>query len=109
MVIGEPCWRREPPDQATIEGCHATSKDEFLPRPEFIEQFSELDCDVVEMVLASQDGWDRYVAAQWLNIRRWVDNNPDDELADEMRGDLATGPRATLDTNANTSGGVSSH
>jgi hypothetical protein len=51
MLIGEQCWRREPPDQATIEGCHATSKDEFLP--EFIEQFSELDCDVVETVLAS--------------------------------------------------------
>jgi SAM-dependent methyltransferase len=92
LLIGEPYWRREPPDQATIEGCHATSKDEFRPLPELIEQFGELGCDVVEMVLADQDSWDRYVAAQWLNIRRWLDNNPDDELAEQMRAELTTAP-----------------
>jgi len=32
------------------------------------------------MVLASQDSWDRYAAAQWLNIRRWLDANPGDVL-----------------------------
>jgi SAM-dependent methyltransferase len=92
MLIGEPYWRREPLDQATVEGCYATSKDEFRPLPELIEQFSELGCDVVEMVLADQDSWDRYAAAQWLNIRRWLDDHPDDELADEMRSELATAP-----------------
>ena len=25
MLIGEPYWRREPPDQATVDGCHATA------------------------------------------------------------------------------------
>jgi hypothetical protein len=34
----------------------------------------------------------RYVAAQWLNIRRWLDANPDDELAGQMRAELATSP-----------------
>ena len=92
MLIGEPYWRREPPDQATIEGCHATSEDDFLPLPELIEQFGELGCDVVEMVLADQDSWDRYAAAQWLNIRRWLDDNPGDELAEEMRTELTTAP-----------------
>jgi hypothetical protein len=52
MLIGEPYWRREPPDQATVEGCHATSEDEWLPLPELIESFGQLGCDVVEMVLA---------------------------------------------------------
>jgi hypothetical protein len=37
------------------------------------------------MVLASQDSWDRYVAAQWLNIRRWLDGHPGDELAAQLR------------------------
>jgi hypothetical protein len=37
-------------------------------------------------------GWDRYAAAQWLNIRRWLDANPDDELAGQMRAELATAP-----------------
>lgn len=44
------------------------------------------------MVLADQQGWDRYVAAQWFNIRRWLDANPDDELADELRAEPAAGP-----------------
>ena len=38
------------------------------------------------------DGWDRYAAAQWLNIRRWLDANPDDELTGQMRTELATSP-----------------
>jgi hypothetical protein len=25
------------------------------------------------MVLADQDSWDRYAAASWFNIRRWLD------------------------------------
>ncbi|WP_175411388.1 methyltransferase domain-containing protein [Streptomyces sp. TRM64462] len=92
MLIGEPYWRREPQDQATVEGCHMARKGDLLPLPELLEQFRALGCDVVEMVLADQDSWDRYVAAQWLNIRRWLDANPDDELADEMRAELATAP-----------------
>lgn len=92
ILIGEPYWRREPPDQETIDGCHAIGAADFLPLPALIERFGELGCDVVEMVLADQDSWDRYEAAQWLNIRRWLDQNPDDELADEMRAELTTAP-----------------
>jgi hypothetical protein len=44
------------------------------------------------MVLADQDGWDRYVAASWLNIRRWLDVNPQDKLAGEIRAELTSGP-----------------
>ncbi|MGW5714992.1 SAM-dependent methyltransferase [Amycolatopsis sp. NPDC003865] len=92
MLIGEPYWRRQPPDQATVEGCHATTADDFRGLPELVEQFGELGCDVVEMVLADQDSWDRYVAAQWLNTRRWLDAHPDDELAGQMRAELTAGP-----------------
>ena len=92
MLIGEPYWRQEPPDQATVEGCHAIGKESFLPLPELIGQFGSLGCDVVEMILASQDSWDRYVAAQWLNIRRWLDANPGDELAGQMRAELTAAP-----------------
>ncbi len=92
MLIGEPYWRREPLDQATVEGCHATSADDFRLLPELLEQFGELGCDVVEMVLADQDSWDRYVAAQWLNTRRWLDAHPDDELAGQMRAELTDAP-----------------
>lgn len=92
MLIGEPYWRREPPDQATVEGCYGIGADQWLLLPELIESFGELGCDVVEMVLADEDSWDRYHAAQWLNIRRWLDTNPGDELAGQMRAELATAP-----------------
>ncbi|MCD6640357.1 MAG: class I SAM-dependent methyltransferase [Nocardioides sp.] len=29
MLVGEPHWRHEPPDQDTVEACHATSRDDF--------------------------------------------------------------------------------
>jgi hypothetical protein len=39
MLIGEPYWRRPPPDQEAAEACHATSLADFLPLPELIEQW----------------------------------------------------------------------
>ena len=92
MLIGEPYWRQEPPDRDTVEGCDVTDKEEFRALPELIEQFGALGCDVVEMVLADQDSWDRYQAAQWLNLRSWLDRNADDDMAGEVRAELATGP-----------------
>ena len=90
MVVGEPYWRLPPPDQATVEGCDALHSETFTSLPELVERFGALGCDVVEMVLADQDSWDRYEGAQWLNIRRFLDANPDDELADELRDELRT-------------------
>jgi SAM-dependent methyltransferase len=91
-LIGEPYWRQEPADQETVEACHAGSRDDFRLLPELIDQFGHLGYDVVEMLLADQGSWDRYRAAQWLNLRRWLDQNPDDELAADVREELTTDP-----------------
>jgi SAM-dependent methyltransferase len=92
MLIGEPYWRRTPPDQETVEACGATALDDFLPLPGLLAHLGGLGYDVVEMVLADQQSWDRYQAAQWLTLRRWLDAHPDDELASEVRAELAEGP-----------------
>jgi SAM-dependent methyltransferase len=92
VLVGEPFWRRDPPDQQTVEACFAESVDDFRGLPGLLGLFGELGWDVVEMVLADQDSWDRYVAAQWLNIRRWSDANPEDELAGQLRDELTTEP-----------------
>lgn len=92
MLIGEPFWRREPTDQETVEGCHASSPADFLALPELLGRFGDLGYDVVEMVLADQNSWDRYRAAQWLSLRSWLDRNPDDELAPQVRAELTTDP-----------------
>ncbi|MEV6109264.1 methyltransferase domain-containing protein [Streptomyces sp. NPDC051940] len=92
MLIGEPYWRREPPDREAAEACHVGDASELRSAAGLIEQFGELGYDVVEMVLADEESWDRYRAAQWLNLRRWLDAHPDDALAAEVRHELATAP-----------------
>jgi hypothetical protein len=50
------------------------------------------------MMLADQGSWDRYCAAQWLNLRRWLDRNPDDELAPRYGPSSPASPHATRAT-----------
>ena len=54
--------------------------------------FGDLDYDVVEMVLADQEGWDRYEAAKWLTMRRWLEANPNDDFAKDVRAKLTLEP-----------------
>ncbi|WP_198940596.1 SAM-dependent methyltransferase [Micromonospora sp. CB01531] len=91
-LVGEPYWRRDPPDAETVAGCHARSRDEFRDLPGLVRLFGECGWDLVEMVLADQDSWDRYAAAHWLNLRRWLDAHPDDELAGQLRQELTEDP-----------------
>ena len=92
LLIGEPYWRRLPPTEEVARGCLAGAVSDFLTLPDLLASFGRLGHDVVEMVLADQDGWDRYEAAKWLTMRRWLDANPDDELAEEVRARLTSEP-----------------
>jgi len=92
ILIGEPYWLRLPPTEEVAKGCHACSIADFLLLPELLASFGSLGCDVVEMVLADQDGWDRYEAAKWLTMRRWLETNPGDDLAKEVRAELTSAP-----------------
>ena len=92
ILIGEPYWRQLPPTEAVAKGCLAHSISDFLLLPELLASFGRLGYDVVEMVLADQNGWDRYEAAKWLTMRRWLEANPGDELANEVRAQLTSEP-----------------
>ena len=92
ILIGEPYWRQLPPSEDVAKACHANSISDFLMLPELLASFGRLGYDVVEMVLADQDGWDRYEAAKWLTMRRWLEANADDELAEEIRAQLSSEP-----------------
>jgi len=92
ILIGEPYWRQFPPTEEVARECHASSISDFLLLPELIASFGSLGCDIVEMVLADEDGWDRYEAALWLTMRRWLEANPGDELAEEVRAKLSSEP-----------------
>jgi SAM-dependent methyltransferase len=90
LLVGEPYWRRTPDDAALAS--FGVARDEWTDLPSLLTRFDELGCDLVEMVLADPDSWDRYVAAQWLTMRRFVDEHPDDELTPQFREELATAP-----------------
>ncbi|MDD3717970.1 MAG: class I SAM-dependent methyltransferase [Actinomycetota bacterium] len=92
ILVGEPYWRQLPPTEDVARGCLAGSISDFLTLPGLLASFGRLDYDVVEMVLADQDSWDRYDAAKWLTMRRWLEANPDDEFAKEVRDKLTTEP-----------------
>lgn len=92
LLVGEPYWRSMPTEDIA-RGCGAGAVADFLLLPDLIASFGALECDVVEMVLANQDGWDRYEAAKWLTMRQWLDANPDDAFAPEIREKLTSEPR----------------
>jgi len=92
ILIGEPYWR-QPPTEDIAKGCGVDAISEFLMLPELIASFGDLGYDVVEMVLADQEGWDRYEAAKWLTMRRWLEANPGDDFAQEVRAKLTAEPK----------------
>ena len=92
ILIGEPYWRQLPPTEEVARGCQSTAISDFLMLPELLASFGRLGYDVVEMILANQDDWDRYEAAKWLTMHRWLEANPADAFAKEVRASLTSEP-----------------
>src|SRR5690606_2176904 len=93
ILIGEAYWLRLPPTGEIAKGCGASAITDFLTLPELVAYFDGLDNDVVEMALANKDGWDRYEAAKWLTMRRWLEANPEDDFAKDVRARLTSEPK----------------
>lgn len=93
ILVGEPYWLRLPPTEEVAKKCEATAIADFLLLPDLIASFGELGYDLVEMVLADREGWDRYEAAKWLTMRRWLEANPGDDFAQEVRTKLTAEPK----------------
>lgn len=93
VLIGEPYWRQLPASEEIAQACGASSVADFLTLPDLVASFDEQGYDLVEMVLADQEGWDRYEAAKWLTMRRWLEENPDDDFAHEVRAELTNAPK----------------
>lgn len=92
MLIGEPYWRRVPATEEVAQACGVSSIADFLTLPGLVASFDQQGYDLVEMVLADQEGWDRYEAAKWMTMRRWLEENPEDDFAPEVRAELTTAP-----------------
>lgn len=82
MLIGEPFWTETPP-----EGClaaHGFGPDDYASLEGTFDRLDFAGLELVEMVLATPETWDRYEASQWMAVTDWLAANPDDPDHDAM-------------------------
>ncbi|CAG6394567.1 class I SAM-dependent methyltransferase [Streptomyces cocklensis] len=98
MLIGEPYWT-EPAPEAALEAIGAEA-DDFTSLVGTLDRFEAAGMDLLEMVLADGDSWDRYAAEQWFAIADWLRDTPADHPdAADMRDFLDHGRRTHLEWN----------
>lgn len=83
LVVGEPFWY-QPPTPEVLDAMQ-TAPDTFTTLGGTLDRFEAAGLELVEMVMANLDDWDRYVAAQWLAVDHYLRDNPDDPEAAALR------------------------
>jgi hypothetical protein len=94
VLIGEPFWTEPPPD-AAYEALEI-GRDDYTSLEGTLDKIEAAGLELIELVLANPDSWDRYEAQQWHTVSDWLLANPDDPMADEMRAGLERSRRAHL-------------
>lgn len=94
LLVGEPYWIDEPPREAYA--AFGFGPDEFTSLPGTLDRFTASGCELVEMVLADGDSWDRYAAAQWRTTSDWLRANQDHPEASDVRAFLDNARRSHL-------------
>ena len=74
LLVGEPFWHEPPPEEAFV--ALECGPDDFTSLSGTLDQFEAAGLELVEMILADRDSWDRYVAAQWWTIDQWLEFIP---------------------------------
>jgi SAM-dependent methyltransferase len=98
MLIGEPYWTEPAPEEA-MEAMEAigTEPEDYTSLAGTLDRFEAAGMELVEMVLADGDSWDRYAARQWFTISEWLRATPDDHPdAADMREFLEHSRRTHL-------------
>jgi hypothetical protein len=83
ILVGEPYWIDPPPD-AALAAMHST-REKYTSLAGTLDRFESVGLELVEMVLADHDSWDRYSVAQWWTFDTWMRANPDDPKLPEYR------------------------
>ena len=96
LLVGEPYWIAPPTD--TICKQIEVSPQDFTSLVGTLDRIESVGLELVEMVLADQDSWDRgHVASQWLTVDNWLRANPQDPDAAELRAWNAHHKRSYLE------------
>lgn len=94
ILVGEPYWIQSPPEEAyAAEG---VGKNDFVSLDGTLDRFEASGMNLIEMVMANQDGWDRYEAQQWMAVDDFLRANPDDPEASALREWITDGRRTYL-------------
>ncbi len=74
VLVGEPYWTDPPPPQAYE--AMGFGPDDYTSLAGTGERCEAAGFELVEMVLADQDSWDRYEAEHWWTMDEWLRANP---------------------------------
>ena len=95
VLVGEPYWHRRAAAPRRSRRS-AFGPDDYMSLAGTAERLEAAGFELVEMVLADQDSWDRYEASQWRTIADWLVANPDDPDHAAMRRFLDENRRTYL-------------
>lgn len=94
LLMGEPYWTEPPPVGADL----GFAPTEFTSLAGTAQRLADAGVQLVEMVLADGDSWDRYVAAQWWTLDRWLRDHPEPgRPREQVEEFLATSRRRHLE------------
>jgi len=96
LLIGEPYWIEPPPAEALAAFGFGPGED-FVSLVGTLDRLEASGLELVEMVLANPDTWDRYEASQWRTVAAWLAANLDDPDHAAMREFLDHGRRTYLE------------
>jgi SAM-dependent methyltransferase len=83
IVVGEPYWKEPPPDEA--RRAMGGDPDSFVELGSIVDRMAEADVELIDMVLADADSWNRYAASQWWLLSDWLRAHPEDPDAPRIR------------------------
>ncbi|MBZ0275297.1 MAG: class I SAM-dependent methyltransferase [Anaerolineae bacterium] len=95
LLVGEPYWINTPP-VAAYEAW-GMKPDDYTSLVGTLDRIESAGFELLEMVLADQNSWDRYEATQWFTLSDWLRANPEDPDTPELRTWLAKNRRAYLE------------
>lgn len=84
ILVGEPYWIDPPPDEA-YAAVVGGDREVFTDLSGTLARIESAGLELIEMVLATHEGWDRYEAMQWKAVSDYLRSHPDDPEADELR------------------------
>lgn len=95
LYVGEIFWNEPPPEDALA--ALELGPDIATSLIGTLDRIEGAGCELVEMVLANGDNWDRYYAPQWFAVDDFLRANPNDPEAAELRAWNAKARRSHLE------------